>query len=304
MAESIGDRLRAVRGGMSQDEFAVKLGVHKETIGKYERDKVVPGGDVLARLHEAFGVNINWLLTGKGSRAAEQPHHLLPVVGLVACGLKGWYEERKLGLMAEAPGGAPLHSIAVIACGESMIPAGINPGDTVYVDTGRDAESGQIALAELKDGGASIKRLAAIEGDWAVLEGWLPPEDGEQQPYVDRLRLSHIHRLMPVIAVHPGLPGLVQAAAQTGARAEAGPEIDKVLNLVPVAVAETMQFLARARLAPDPEPTADLCGVSMRLMVSPELQDAAMADRKAAIRRHLDAFLPMFKQPLWRRLIG
>lgn len=71
MAESVGERLRMVRGGMSQDDFAVKLAVHKETIGKYERDKVIPGGDVLSRLHETFGVNINWLLTGKGDKGID-----------------------------------------------------------------------------------------------------------------------------------------------------------------------------------------------------------------------------------------
>ncbi|MDO8607605.1 MAG: helix-turn-helix transcriptional regulator [Phaeospirillum sp.] len=65
-AETIGWRIKAVRGGLSQDAFGEQLGVAKDTVGKYERNRIVPGGDVLARIHVDFGVDINWLLTGEG----------------------------------------------------------------------------------------------------------------------------------------------------------------------------------------------------------------------------------------------
>jgi len=67
LAETIGDRIRRVRGELSQDAFAAKLDVAKDTVGKYERNQNVPGGDVLARIREKFGVDINWLLTGQGT---------------------------------------------------------------------------------------------------------------------------------------------------------------------------------------------------------------------------------------------
>ena len=70
-AETIGERIKAVRGGVSQDAFGEQLGVAKDTIGKYERNRIVPGGDVLTRIHVDFGVDINWLLTGKGSMKAD-----------------------------------------------------------------------------------------------------------------------------------------------------------------------------------------------------------------------------------------
>ncbi|MBC7954223.1 MAG: helix-turn-helix transcriptional regulator [Rhodospirillaceae bacterium] len=66
MIETIGSRLRSVRGKMSQDEFAGHLSVHKETVGKYERNLMQPGSDVLVRLHQNWRVDINWLLTGEG----------------------------------------------------------------------------------------------------------------------------------------------------------------------------------------------------------------------------------------------
>jgi len=48
------------------------LGVAKDTVGKYERGKIIPGGDVLARLRERFGVDLNWLLTGDGAMRSNQ----------------------------------------------------------------------------------------------------------------------------------------------------------------------------------------------------------------------------------------
>ncbi|MBC7908372.1 MAG: helix-turn-helix transcriptional regulator [Rhodospirillaceae bacterium] len=68
MTETVGARMRRLRGTVSQDEYAAQLGVHKETIGKYERDKILPGADVLTRLRQDKQVDINWLLTGQGDR--------------------------------------------------------------------------------------------------------------------------------------------------------------------------------------------------------------------------------------------
>lgn len=66
MAETTGERIRQLRGDLSQAEFASKIGVHKEMVGKYERGQNVPGGDVLTRMHDVFGVSLDWLLTGQG----------------------------------------------------------------------------------------------------------------------------------------------------------------------------------------------------------------------------------------------
>lgn len=63
-AETIGGRIRLVRGSLSQADFAAKIGVNKNLVGKYERDENIPGGDILTRLHHAFDVDVTWLLTG------------------------------------------------------------------------------------------------------------------------------------------------------------------------------------------------------------------------------------------------
>lgn len=275
--------------------LAEATGISRRAIAEYLAGKSDPNRSRLIAIAKAAGVSVEWLATGRLA---------VPVVGLAACGLEGWYQERRLSLTAEAPDGASPRCFAVIATGESMIPENINPGDTVIVDGSKDAVYGQIALVELKDGSASIKRFLGYDGDWAALEGWLPPEDGHQRLYMDRRRRDQINRIMPMVVVQPGLPGLDQAAAQTAPRVEAGPEIDRVLELVPAAVSETMRFIDYAKLEADPEPTGDLCGISMRLMLAPELDGAPVADKQTAVRRHLEAFLPMLKRPLWRRLLG
>jgi len=62
---SIENRIKMIRGSLTQKRFAEKIGVHIGTVQLYETGNI-PKGDVLQRICENFGVNINWLLTGKG----------------------------------------------------------------------------------------------------------------------------------------------------------------------------------------------------------------------------------------------
>lgn len=61
----IGNRIKSIRGSLTQKEMAKKISVHIATYQLYEQGNI-PKGDVLQRIHEAFGVSIDWLLTGKG----------------------------------------------------------------------------------------------------------------------------------------------------------------------------------------------------------------------------------------------
>lgn len=61
-----GARLVHVRGSESQATFAPKIGVHKNTLGHYERGTREVGADALRSL-VYLGWNANWLLTGEGA---------------------------------------------------------------------------------------------------------------------------------------------------------------------------------------------------------------------------------------------
>jgi transcriptional regulator with XRE-family HTH domain len=60
----IGQRLREVRGGMSQAEFAEVLGVHQNTIVNYETGKRVPDSSIILNLFLRMQVDPTWLVTG------------------------------------------------------------------------------------------------------------------------------------------------------------------------------------------------------------------------------------------------
>jgi DNA-binding XRE family transcriptional regulator len=69
--EEIGARLTSVRGQQSQAEFAPTVGIHKNTIGNYERGEREIGALALARFVE-LGWNANWLLTGQGPERLDE----------------------------------------------------------------------------------------------------------------------------------------------------------------------------------------------------------------------------------------
>ncbi len=70
----LGTRIRQVRErlGLNQQEFAERLRTGQAVISRYERNERIPGADFLLRLHITFGVNMNWLLTGKGYMFMEE----------------------------------------------------------------------------------------------------------------------------------------------------------------------------------------------------------------------------------------
>lgn len=67
----VGDRLASIRGSQSQAYTAELTGIHKNTIGTYERGQREMGIIALHRLIEA-GWNANWILTGEGPERLDQ----------------------------------------------------------------------------------------------------------------------------------------------------------------------------------------------------------------------------------------
>lgn len=62
----IKNRIKSIRGSLSQKDFAEKIGVHITTVQGYESGNL-PKGDILQRIHEVFNASIDWLLTGEGA---------------------------------------------------------------------------------------------------------------------------------------------------------------------------------------------------------------------------------------------
>lgn len=66
MEIEIGNRVRQVRtkAGLNQRDFATQLGISSGGISQIESGKAMPGGYFLLRIHQAFSVDITWLLSG------------------------------------------------------------------------------------------------------------------------------------------------------------------------------------------------------------------------------------------------
>jgi transcriptional regulator with XRE-family HTH domain len=63
---AIGKRIEALRGNLSQADFAAKLGVDRKTIGTWERGERLPDTRALLSLWGEFDADPAWLLTGGG----------------------------------------------------------------------------------------------------------------------------------------------------------------------------------------------------------------------------------------------
>ncbi len=68
---TLGERLRLVRGAQSQKSFAAALDVHENTVSNAERRNSATQ-DYLLRLAEVCGINLHWLLTGRGTMRTEE----------------------------------------------------------------------------------------------------------------------------------------------------------------------------------------------------------------------------------------
>lgn len=61
---SVGERLKKVRAGRSQEVFAKLLGISSKTLMRYESNERMPDMELVLRLNFSFNVQPIWLLTG------------------------------------------------------------------------------------------------------------------------------------------------------------------------------------------------------------------------------------------------
>ncbi len=70
-----GERIRQIREalGLSQSEFAERLGIHKQMVSDVERGKQKRFNSQIEKsLADIFGVNLSWLLNGSGEMFVQE----------------------------------------------------------------------------------------------------------------------------------------------------------------------------------------------------------------------------------------
>ena len=73
------ERLKTIRGTMTQAEFANQLGIHKNTLGRYERGESNPDIVFCAKVCSIFGISPRWLIMGIGDMREDS------VTGVATC---------------------------------------------------------------------------------------------------------------------------------------------------------------------------------------------------------------------------
>ncbi len=66
--QAVGQRLRDLRGGMTQVAFSRRIDVSQGYVSSAERGEREIGPGILLRISTEFGKSIEWLLTGEEER--------------------------------------------------------------------------------------------------------------------------------------------------------------------------------------------------------------------------------------------
>ncbi len=129
---TLGERIKRVRGGATQAEFATRIGISKAALGGYERDENLPGVDVISKICKKCNISPEWLVLGHGGLRPDglRPDELRPD-GLQQYGLQQ-VELLQEGLREDAApyGVACAAHVVMIPMVEATVSAGAGGFDT------------------------------------------------------------------------------------------------------------------------------------------------------------------------------
>jgi transcriptional regulator with XRE-family HTH domain len=202
-SRGIGARITQIRSRMTQGKFADSLGIHKNTLIRYEKEERLPDSELLTRIYEVYGVDPTWLLTGesRSPAATEEPPTFLieDYVPIPIYGSLRDQKERELLFIKKSWGlrqfqVEPEDLRLIDIEGESMKPT-LAPGDMVIVNCKDTSVRDGIYALHIEDA-LIIKRLQRFSGssikvisDNPAYESWTinPSESAQRITIVGRI---------------------------------------------------------------------------------------------------------------------
>lgn len=172
-----GSKLKELRKkeGISQQKLADMLNLAQSTIAMWEKGKNSPEYSSLVKIAEIFSVGTDYL-TGSSS---PKPTYRIPVLGYVRAGLPTEAVEAVLDYedisIPECDYG---NYFALRIKGDSMAPRMLE-GDTVIVKKQADCQNGDICVALVGSGDATVKKV--IKKDSGII---LMPLNSSYDPLV------------------------------------------------------------------------------------------------------------------------
>lgn len=219
---NIGLKIKGLRENLklTRAEFSRILGEKAYTLQNIERGKQRVNDEFVVKLITKFDVDPYWLFMGskqtvpkpETTRFHPQLSNLfsdastLPLIGLASCSIEGWGKKQPESMNLPMPTGlADTEAFYVRACGQSMIPEGIHPGDICLVTPQSEVFPGDRVWIKEVGGKTSIKRFVSFEDDGYLLRGWMPPADGMQKSF-DEIRMANHSEIQPIEAVFDRAP--------------------------------------------------------------------------------------------------
>lgn len=221
-------RIFAATRAKGDTALAKILGIKAPSVAAARKRRQIPTGWV-EFVAEKYGISADWLFFGRGpmhldDAEAQPPAPMqatpettekspdktvrrdvtVPVLGLAACGVSGWYNPGPLAIRAPVPIAHPNaeNFIAVIAVGTSMQPDGIRQGYLLFCDPGAAPREGDAVFVKQYDERVSIKKYISGNDAWVCLQGWLEPDDdGFQKAYTEKICRDAVKEIAPVILV-------------------------------------------------------------------------------------------------------
>lgn len=172
---AISDNVKFLReyADLSQSDFGALFGVSDKAVSTWENGTREPRMGVIQKMADRFGLrkidiidgDVSVLLTRKTSRdSSDIPEGFtplptttkIPLVGTIACGVPILAEENVEGYV-DLPDN--IRADFALRCkGDSMMGAGIQSGDIVYIRKQQEVNNGQIAAVRIDDE-ATLKRF-------------------------------------------------------------------------------------------------------------------------------------------------
>ncbi len=218
---------------MEQKDLARIAEIGQPTVTSYLKQISQPSMHTLSKWVKELGINGHWLLTGEGEMfssdipskinvetATERsvrdllhkldpdtlnPGDNLPLIGIAACGISGWSQTMPLAINSSIPN---FHKdyIAAMTIGDSMVPAGILPGNIVYCDPRIKPMKGEPVFVVRRDADSeettSVKNYCGQDDKWLYLQGWLQKNGtAEQKSFDIKQLISEVETIAPVVMI-------------------------------------------------------------------------------------------------------
>lgn len=168
------ERLKSLRSekGWSQQRLADELNLSKSSVNMYERGEREPGFETMEAIADTFNVDMDYLYGRTDVKIAEpiqfnvgtvppgfEPLPRMvkkPLIGDIACG-EPITAEQNVADYVDVP--ETVHCDFCLRChGDSMVDAGIQDNDVVYIRVQPQVEDGEIAAVRI-GGEATLKRV-------------------------------------------------------------------------------------------------------------------------------------------------